>query len=172
MNTLNQVTTAAAPVKFVGSANIRHAIAGITAMGAKLDAVIQDAALSVIWHVEKHGDVTLVCELYNGMPKGSRKLALAEWLLAFGKVEANVDAKTKAALPFTFAKDKETKLDMAIAKPWFDFKPEAPVDLAFDFQKLLMGLLNKAGKAAQSDKEIIGADLLAKVRALTLATPE
>lgn len=165
-----QNTAIAAPVAFVGAANIRHAIAGITAMGAKLDAVIQDAALSVIYHIELHGDVTLACELYNGMPKGSRKLALAEWMLAFGKVDANTDDKTKKALPFLFSKDKATKLDAAMAKPWFDFKPEPTVDMAFDFQRMLLALVSKADKAAGSDKEVIGAELLAKVRALTLQT--
>jgi hypothetical protein len=105
------------------------------------------------------------------MPKGSRKLALAEWLLAFGKVEANTDDKTKKALPFVHSKTKQTNISMATAKPWFDFKPEPTVDQAFDFQKLLLGLLSKADKAAQGDKEIVGADLLAKVRALTLDTP-
>lgn len=166
MNT--QIATIAAPVKFVGTASIRHVIAAITAAGAKLDAVIQDAALSVIYHIEVHGDVTLACELYNGMPKGSRKLALAEWMLAFGKVEANTDDKTKKALPFVHSKAKTTNMRGAAEKPWFDFKPEPTVDQAFDFQKLLMGLLSKADKAAQGDKEIVGAELLAKVRALTL----
>lgn len=150
----------------LGTNAIRSAIATITSSGARLDKLIQETGLSVLNHIELHGDVTLLCELYLGMPKGSRKLALAEWALAYGKVVANTDAKTKGTRPFSYDKTKATNLQGAMSKPWFDFKPEQAVDTAFDFQAMLMALLNKADKAATKGLTIEGQDLLSSVRLL------
>ena len=66
---------------------LKASIASIRTSGAKLDERIQVAAISVIDHADKHGDTTLADALVNAMPKSGRKLALVEYLLAFGKFE-------------------------------------------------------------------------------------
>lgn len=154
----------------IGNAEIRKAIASITNRGKKLDADIQHAGLSVLNHIELHGDVTLACELFNGMPKGSRRNALAEWFLAFGKLELNT-GENKKELPFSYSKEKVTKLDEAAATEWFMFKPEAPVDEVFDFQAMLQALLSKAEKADKAGKKIEGVDVMKRVVEAIKADP-
>lgn len=155
----------------IGQEAIRSAIATITKSGQRLDDLIQSTAVGVLNHIDLHGNVTLLNELYAGMPKGSRKLALAEWCLKFGRVIANVDPKTKKAMPFSYDHKRSTDLAGAQLKPWYDFKPEPMVDQAFDFAAMLGALLSKADKAASDPtREVKGADLLAKVRALSLAS--
>ena len=154
----------------IGTAEIRKAIASITNRGKKLDADIQYAGLSVLNHIELHGDVTLANELFKGMPQGSRKNALAEWFLAYGKLEVNTGESKKDA-PFLYSKDKVTKLDEAAATEWYKFKPEAPVDEVFDFQAMLQALLSKAEKAEKGGKKIEGADVMKRVAEVLKADP-
>lgn len=153
--------TAKATTLLVGVAAITAAIGSITKRGAKLDADIQHCALSILAHVDQHNNVTLINDLYKGMPKGSRKAALSEWLLAFGKCKANEGADKKT-VPFLYDGSKKTDMVHAAEKPWFDFKPDADPDQVFDFAKMLTSLLNKASKA--NPDTLVGGDLLAKVR--------
>lgn len=146
----------------VGTAEINKAIASIALRGKKLDADIQHAGLSIIAHIEEHKDTTLLDKLIDAMPKGSRKLALTEWALAFGKVRL-LDAKNPedaariaAKAYFQYDKTRTTDLTSAAAKPWFDFKPEQPVLTAFDAQAAVSGVLAKLAKAAAGGLEIKG----------------
>ena len=150
----------------VGNADIAKAIASIKTAGAKLDKNIQVAALSVLAHIEQHGDITLFESLYAAMPKGARKLALCEWAFKFGKLSANTDEKSKAVKPFLFDKAKTTNMEQAMIEPWFDFKPEAKPDQAFDFQAMLLALITKAEKRGADGKEVINSELMLKAKAL------
>lgn len=148
----------------VGTAAIKTAIATVQASGKRLDDLIQTVGLSVLNHVELHGDVTVVNALYLSMPKGSRCKALAEWLLAHGKLGKNSDKKAAKLAPFSYDKTKATKLDQATQAPWFTFAPEPAVADMFDFQAALKSLLARAEKAEQAGHKIEGADMLTKVR--------
>lgn len=139
--------------KFMTAAEINKAIASIASRSKKLDADIQTAGLSILNHVQEHGDSTLADKLVLALPKGSRKLALTEWLLAFGKLrilkKTNVDdsARIGAGAIFAYDKTKHTDLDSATAKPWYDFKPEPDVRTAFDAQSSVKAVLTKLTKA-------------------------
>ena len=148
---------------FTTKATIVAAIEEIRATGKKLDTMIQVAACSVIQHVDKHGDVTLVNTLVEAMPKGSRVNALRDFLVTFAKVE--YDEATKG---FKFAKHKETDLIGAQNIMWTEFKPEQPY-VAFDLQALIAGVLKKADTALKDDKHQneVDFELLGKLRALT-----
>lgn len=154
------------PTLIEGAANLSKEFDLIKAAGAKLDARIQVAALSVISHIEKCGDVTVATGLMDAMPQGSRKTALIEWFLAHGKMRQNVDkaGKVNKDLPWLFDKSKETKLELGTENPWYTFKPEKLDEEAFDFQGLLASLLKRAEKAAASGKEVKGADVLARIK--------
>lgn len=146
---------------------IDKAIASIANRGKKLDGDIQVAALSVINHIEKHGDVTLANRLFDALPKGARRLALAEWLLAFGKLAANADKLTaKAGVHFVYAKEKKTDLAGGEETPWYEMKKEADVATAFDVQAELARLLAKIKKAQRDGVELKNADKLADLLAL------
>ena len=140
-------------MSYMNAAQIARAIASIASRGKKLDADIQTTGLSVLNHVHEHGDSTLADRLINALPKGSRKLALTEWLLAFGKLrvlsKSNPDdaARIKAGAIFAYDKTKSTDLESANAKPWFEFKPEASPLTAFDAQAAVQSVLTKLSKA-------------------------
>lgn len=153
--------TAIKTALIVGTAEINKAIDSIVNRGKKLDDSIQLAGLSILAHTEQHGDITLMNRLLVAFPKGSRRNAFAEWALAHGKYQVNTGADKKE-VPFLYCKEKVTKLEQAEAKAWTEFKPEQDLDQVFDFAKALAALLNKADKA----KNLEGAELLAKVRAL------
>lgn len=146
---------------------IDKAIASIANRGKKLDSDIQLAALSVINHIDMHGDVTLANRLFDALPKGARRLALAEWFLAFGKLAANTDKATaKTGVHFLYAKDKKTDLVGATETPWYEMKKEADVISAFDVQAELARLLAKIKKAQKDGVELKNADKLAALLAL------
>lgn len=139
--------------KFMNAAEINKAIISIAARGKRLDADIQAAGLSIINHADEHGDSTLADKLVLALPKGSRKLALTEWMLAFGKLrlldKANPEdaARIAAGAFFAYDRAKRTDLESAGAKPWFDFKPEAPILTAWDAQGAVQAVLTKLAKA-------------------------
>ncbi len=69
-----------------GAPAIIKAIASISTRGAKLDGDIHATACSTLQHLDECGDYMLAERLVQAMPKGSRKLALVEFMLAYGKV--------------------------------------------------------------------------------------
>lgn len=154
------MTTAIKATLIVGTAEINKAIDSIVNRGKKLDDSIQLAGLSILSHIEEHGDVTLLNRLVVVFPKGSRRNAFAEWALAHGKVQLNT-GDNKKETPFLYDKSRTTKLEAAEAKAWTEFKPEVDVDQVFDFNKMLAALLSKADKA----KNLEGAETLAKIKA-------
>lgn len=135
-------------------------IKSIAKRGASLDEDIQVAGMSVLAHIEKCGDVTLADKLMNAMPKSGRKLALAEWLLAYGKLETiKADSKdNKAAIAagrvFKFAKDKATDISGADEKAWYEFRKEAKVSEAFDVQAQVKSLISRIQAATAAGKEL------------------
>lgn len=135
---------------------IGKAIESIANRGRKLDADIQHCALSVIAHVEAHGDVTLVNRLYNAMPAGTRKAALVAWLLTFGKVLANDDKASKKELPFVYNKQGKTDMDGAIANPWFNFKKDKAPDEVMNLNDSIKALLKRAESAMKRGVKVEG----------------
>lgn len=169
MNTTTALTVTAAPVRFTGKKDIEFAINVIKVRGAEFDAAVQEVQLSVLHHADKHGDITLFEGLFNALPKGSRRNALAEHAVKYGCIAVNLDAdpKKRKAKPFLHVKGKATDLVGAQAEPWFEMSPEKPVDMAFDFKAQLLALLKKADKAANDPlKTFEGRDLLEAARKL------
>ena len=133
------------------TAEISKAIASIANRGAKLDADIHRAGVSVLAHAAECGDSTLADRLVNAMPKGSRKLALVEWMLAHGqlaKLDPKADKEAIAAGRI-FKLDRARNLDLkaAIETSWVEFKKEAPVHTAFDAQAAVKSVLTRLKQA-------------------------
>ena len=144
--------------------SINAAIASIERRGKILDHDIHVAGVSCLKHAAEHGDTTLLDKLVNAMPKGSRKSAFCEWALAFGNVrmldrsnEADKDAIAKDRL---FAKDKSKEYNEveAIAKKWYDFKPEPDLLTTFDVQKAVAQLVKRATNATKEGATLEGVD--------------
>ena len=133
------------------AAEINKAIASIANRGAKLDGDIHKAGVSVLAHATECGDPSLADKLVNAMPKGSRKLALVEWMLAHGqiaKLDPKEDLKAVAA-GRVFKLDRTRTLDLegAIKDSWVAFKKEASVHTAFDAQAAVKSVLARLKQA-------------------------
>lgn len=156
------------------TADISKAITSIQSRGVKLDASIHVTGCSVLAHASEHGDTTLADKLVLAMPKGARKLALVEWMLAFGQLakldpKADKDAIQSGRL---FKLDRTRKLDMpgAMDTAWTEFKPEAAVLTAFDVQAAVASVMARLTKAGAAGMTITGkAEALAQAQALVLA---
>jgi hypothetical protein len=102
------------------------AFKSIHTRGKKLDDDIWVAAVSAMAHHAKHGDVTIINQLVEAMPKGSRVNALREFIMAHGKVGFDADNQI-----FTHDKEGVFDLDGAQEKSWTEYKPDPdykPVD--------------------------------------------
>lgn len=153
-------------IPFKGKAQIEGAIAAVKDAGKRLDDAIQQVGMSVLAHVGQYGDVTVVTGLYNAMPNGSRKKALVEWLVAFGKLSVNPDKKTRKELPFLFDRTKETNLEAAAAKPWYECaKPADPLEVV-DVQAMALALVNRITKAQSKGLEVKGAEHLLALQSI------
>ena len=133
------------------AAEINKAIASIANRGAKLDGDIHRAGVSVLSHASEHGDSTLADKLVHAMPKGGRKLALVEWMLAHGQL-AKLDPKAdKEAIAagriFKIDRTRTLDLEGAIKDSWVTFKKEASVHTAFDAQAAVKSVLARLKQA-------------------------
>lgn len=150
-------------VKYMDKVAIEKAIISIATRGAKLDADVQAAGLSIINHIELHGDVTLANRLFNSMAKGMRRNSLALWLCQYGKLEINQDPGTNKVAPMVYAKSGKTDLVEAAKVKWYDVKKEQDLTQEFDVMAKLRQLLKQATKEGVTVKD---PEVLAKVSTL------
>ena len=114
--------------------------------GAKLDALIQEAAIGCIEHAAEHGDVRPANQLWEAMPNGARRNALGMYLVEYGAIRVNT-GKDKDQARFKFQKDFETDVTAARAVMWYSFKPEKDLAEAFNLTSKLQSLLKAYNKA-------------------------
>lgn len=135
--------------------SINKSITSIKTTGAKLDALIQSTAMDVLEHFQTHRDTGLVNRLFLALPKGTRGIALGQWLLRFVAVKVNTNAETKKEQPFVFDAGKvaammaEDTLTRAAAVMWYDLKPEKALDEVFDVQTAVRSMLRKIEKSTK-----------------------
>mgnify|MGYP003398150568 CR=1 FL=1 len=139
----------------IDAAHIRKNIKTINTNRTKLIDLIQAAALGVIYHSHKHGDVTLASDLCIAVGKGMKHEALRLYLSDFGAMNPNDAKDKKAAAPMVYAKSKlvseeelEAHMVKAAAKFWYDYKTEKPAE-DFSFAEGLHALLAKLDKAVE-----------------------
>ena len=121
--------------------------------GAKLDALIQEAAIGCIEHAAEHGDVRPANQLWEAMPNGSRRNALGMYLCQYGAMRVNT-GKDKEQARFKFQKDFETDVTAARAVMWYSFKPEKDLAEEFNLSGRLKGVLNAYNKALSDGQAI------------------
>ena len=123
--------------------------------GAKLDTLIQEAAIGCIEHAAEHGDVRPANQLWDAMPNGARRNALGMYLVEYGAIRINT-GKDKEQSRFKYKKDFETDVTAARAVMWYSFKLEKDLAEEFNLSGKLHGLL-KAYTKALSDGQAIKA---------------
>jgi len=72
-------------------------VARIVRVAGKVDSELHVVLCSILDHTREHGDYTQILPLLNGLPKGQRLQAIAQWLSHFSnkKLIARLDNKTK-----------------------------------------------------------------------------
>ena len=121
--------------------------------GAKLDKLIQEAAIGCIEHAAEHGDVRPANQLWDAMPQGSRRNALGMYLCQYGAMRVNT-GKDKEQARFKYKKDFETDLAAARAVMWYSFKPEKDLAEEFNLTGKLQSLLKAYNKAVSDGQAI------------------
>ena len=133
-------------------------IASIKARGKRLDKDIHTALCSAVWHRQEHGDNTLIAEVINAMPKGSRANAAIQWAVTFGGVDYNGKDKNKGV---KFKNNEaDILLDDAILTPFWEMKGQKEGE---DFNpekdlKAVIGILTRhAEKAEEAGEQLVAA---------------
>lgn len=160
------MTTKTKAIVILDAKGIDAGITSIVKRGASLDALIQQVAVSVVAHIEEHGDITLANRLQVSMPAGSRSNALTAFLLATAKVKVRVlpQNATKAmkeafkTQPFEFNREGKTDMEAALAKPWYEFKKPKSIEQEFGVKELSASILRLV---LQVDKAIVASGLSA-----------
>lgn len=142
-----------------GAKAIDTAIKSIQTRGKSLEKDIHVAAVSVLVHADKHGDITLAQKLVDAVPTMARKNALRDWLLAHGKFSYDAQNKT-----LTYNKGAVTLVEEAIAMPFWEFKPEAEY-VAFDINAAIAQLVKRA-ESAIAKGEVVPTAKLEQIRKL------
>ena len=108
-------------VKLVqGKENIVKLITEVSVSGKKLEVMLHTAACSIIAHIEKHREVSLANQLIEALPSSTRKNALKDWFISFGKMTYDEESKL-----MVFKKTAKTKQVEAEQMPFWTFQPEA-----------------------------------------------
>lgn len=129
-------------------------IVSIKGRGAKLDNDIHSTAMACMFHADTHGDVTLMCRLLLALPKSTRRNALAQWAVKFGKFTPNEDVNTMKERPLDFDKSAKTDFDGAQAMPFWDFKNVKEGTTEWLFSNFIEGVMKSlANHAAQQGPE-------------------
>lgn len=110
----------------------------------KLQAEYQEVGVLCLQHLKAHGDVGPINRLVVGMPKGTRRLAMATWAVAWGALVPNQDQGTRDTMPLRYTKEKETDPEGAEKEMWYEAAPERQITDVFDLQVAVKALLNRA----------------------------
>jgi hypothetical protein len=154
------MTTTTAVKVLDKAADVTKLIDSIESRGKKLATDIHRAAVSCLYHADKHGDVTLMQRLLVALPDFSRRNALIAWAVQFGKFAPSEDGKS-----VDYLKHGETDIASASAMPFWDFKPEKPFTV-FDLGAELAKLVKRAEKAAADERNSLPAEEFRKLREL------
>jgi len=155
-----------------GTTTIKAAISMMQTAGRDLDADIQFLGLSVLNHIELHGDYSMANCMFSAMPNGSRRNSLAAWFIKYGKLRLTNDEDVKKRFvnkkdsPFQFDKTKATNLEGAGNEQWFDCLKEKAPDEVLDVTSNLQRLIKRIEAAMAKGIKIEGAEALPALRAL------
>lgn len=131
-------------------------IKSIATRGKRLDQDIHLALCSAVNHRTQHGDNTLMSDVINAMPKGSRANAAILWCITFGGVD--YAGRDKAKRVKFKNNGQEVNLNDGIASPFWEQKG-AKEGVEFDPEKdikAVIGILTRhAEKAEEAGQTLV-----------------
>lgn len=132
-------------MKLLTGKALDKAIVDVIKQGKDYEQQLHVVACSALQHSIKHHNTTPMDTLIRGLGGSTRKNALIAWAVQFGECKPSEDGKG-----VEHAK-KEGDLEGGMAKPFWEFKPEAPFT-PFDLGAELAKLVLRAEKAAKDDR--------------------
>lgn len=138
----------------------------------KVEGQIHVAAVSCLFHANEHRNADMMMRLMAGLGGSVRRNALIAWAVEYGKLEATADGKSVQFAEKAHEGDDvklywEKRLELAMGKPFWDFKPEAPFQ-AFDLNAQIQKLIKSAEKAANDERNNVPTAELLALRKLAL----
>lgn len=138
----------------------------------KVEGQIHVAAVSCLFHANEHRNADMMMRLMAGLGGSIRRNALIAWAVEFGKLEATVDGKSVQFAEKAHEGDDvklywEKRLELAMNKPFWDFKPEAPFQ-AFDLNAQIQKLIKAAEKASNDERNNVPQMELLALRKLAM----
>jgi hypothetical protein len=131
--------------------------------GAKLDKMIQHAAVHAIGHAIAHGDIKYANELLEALPKGGRKQAFVKFMETYGPFAFSTQGKK-----FAFFKRDGLAFDgsaLIEGKQWHETIKEEVVS-TLDVEDMVAKMLKRIESAVAKDsKSVKGMDLYSAVAA-------
>lgn len=110
----------------------------------KMGEEYQEVGLLCLTHLANHGDIGPCNRLLLGMPKSTRRLAMATWMVAHGALVPNRDNGTRNTSPLVYSKDKKTDVEAAAQEKWYEAAPEREISDVFDLQVAIKQLIARA----------------------------
>jgi hypothetical protein len=113
----------------------------VSARGKKTDTKLSErdrfhmVALSILLHIDKHGDYSDIARLVEIAPTRHDRTALIEWFCRFSKVDYNSSTNN-----FSYVRDRLSDATAAMKIPYWTLKParnKAPFVLGLEIEKLL-----------------------------------
>lgn len=146
---------------------------------------IQIVLASATVQAVQHGNTNWLNGLIEAAGKGTRKTAIAQWVLAHAPVVLESDKEKAKAQPFKFSKDRLEKLaaehaegekftgeeamaygEHVLSMHWTEHKEPPLVPEKFDLAAALTKLIKQADGYAKKGTKLVNADALGALRAL------
>lgn len=159
---MNQDTTPT--LKLMSVEDINKGINQVKTSGARFDALVQRIAVECVAQSIIHRNVTPGNDLFNALPKGSRRDSLVAWFERFGHFAW---MKTEKKLAFFDAKLEMTAAYFVEVRAthWTTGTKPAAIVSTYDLEKEFSKVLDRLGKiVSDSTKTIEHRDLYAKLR--------
>lgn len=135
------------------------AVTDVIKQGKDFEVRLHLVACSAIQHSIKHHNTTPIDDLIRGITGAVRRNALIAWAVQFGECAPAEDGKGVDHCK------KEGDIEGAMAKPFWEFKPEAPFT-AFDLGAKLAQLVRETEKAAKDERNSIDDKAFRELREL------
>lgn len=155
-------------INLLNSDDLVKLIASVKTSGSRFDALVQKAAVQCVAQSIVHSNVTPANDLFNALPKGSRRDSLVAWFERHGNL-AWMKAERKLAFYKAVEADAWTP-EYAVevqGNMWTTGTKAPEIKSAYDLEDEFGKVFDRLGKVMNdSTKEVAHRDLYAKLKAV------
>jgi len=155
-------------INLLSSDDLVKLIASVKTSGSRFDALVQKAAIQCVAQSIVHSNVTPANDLFNALPKGSRRDSLVAWFERHGNM-----AWMKAERKIAFYKAVEVEAwtpEYAVevgGNMWTTGTKAPEIKSSYDLEEEFGKVFDRLGKVmSDSTKEVAHRDLYAELKAV------